>query len=163
MSVLARPLQEQTATREQQQPMTGSKKQGSVVTLQTVSVEFPKKSLVFGIMAAFCLCFLILVRYGIMAELNLEIGQMNRDYAMLKETGRMLQVEIESNLQLDVIRTMAETELGMHAPSMNQVISVQVPKSAYSVVSDAAYLSRMDAGDRSVWSRLAERMGAVVP
>ena len=111
---------------------------------------------------AFGLCFLILTRYGAMAEINLELGRLNREYAALKETGRMLQVEIESGLQFDVIRAAAESELGMHAPAMNQVVSVQVPKSAYSVVSDDAYLSRVNDGGQSFWAGLAERMGAVV-
>jgi hypothetical protein len=50
----------------------------------------------------------------------------------------------------------------MHAPAMNQVVSVQVPKSAYSVVSDDTYLSRLNEGGNSFWADLAERMGAVV-
>ena len=163
MSALARPLHEQPIEQGRQRPNPVSRQPGTVVTLQTVSVEFPKKSLVFGILAAFCLCFLILVRYGAMSELNLEIGRMNREYAALKETGRMLQVEIESGLQLDAIRSAAETQLGMHTPSMNQVITVQVPKSAYSVVADTEYILAARSGERSVWSRLAERMEAVLP
>ena len=163
MSALARPLREHPLEQERQRPIPVSGQQGTVVTLQTVSVEFPKKSLVFGILMAFSLCFLILVRYGAMSELNLEIGRMNREYAALKETGRMLQVEIESGLQLDAIRAAAEAQLGMHTPSMNQVVAVQVPKSAYSVVSDTEYILAARSGERSVWSRLAERMEAVLP
>ncbi len=162
MSVLARPLHEQEMLEQPQQPAIGSKRQGAVITLQTVAVAFPRKSLIFGILMAFGLCFLILTRYGAMAELNLELGKLNREYAALKEAGRMLQVEIESGLQLDAIRAAAESELDMHAPAMNQVVSVQVPKSAYSVVSDDTYLSRLNEGGNSFWADIAERMGAVV-
>jgi cell division protein FtsB len=163
VSALPRTTAPQPSQPNWQKPVSGSKQSGTVVTLQTVSVAFPKKSLVFGILAAFGLCFLILARYGAMAELNLQIGRMNREYASLKETGRMLQVEIESGLALDAIRSAAREELGMHAPLMNQVISVSVPKSAYSVVADAGYVQQANIGKQSVWNKVAERMETWLP
>lgn len=163
VSALPRTIQTQPTHHDWRKPAAGSKQPGSVVTLQTVSIVFPIKSLIFGILAAFGLCFLILVRYGALAELNLEIGRMNREYASLKEAGRMMRVEIESGLALDAIRQAAETDLGMHAPLMNQVISVSVPKSAYSVVADAGYIHKASSGEQSVWNRMAERMESLLP
>ena len=59
---------------------------GTVVALQTVTIGFPKKSLVFGILMAFALCFTILYRYGMVSEMNLKLGKMNREYTQLRET-----------------------------------------------------------------------------
>ena len=143
------------------QPSPEPRVTGSVVTLQTVSVAFPRGSLIFGILAAFGLCFLILFRYGVIAEMNLDLGRKTADLAALKETGRMLEVEIESGLQLDMIRQIAEENLGMHEPATNQVVPVSVPKSAYSVVSDLSYIRSAEQGGGTLWTRLAQIMGAM--
>lgn len=143
------------------QPVPEYRAAGSVVTLQTVSVAFPRASLIFGILTAFGLCFLILFRYGAIAEMNLDLGRKTAELASLKETGRMLEVEIESGLQLDMIRQIAEESLGMHEPATNQVVPVNVPKSAYSVVSDPAYIKAAQSSGGNLWTRLAQAMGAI--
>ena len=136
---------------------------GSVVALQTVSIGFPKKSLILGIVTAFALCFLILFRYGMLAEMNLELGQMNRVATSLRESGRILKVEIESNLQLDEIRNVAVERFDMHEPAANQVVNVRVPKSQYSVVSDPMYIQSVSDPRRGLLTRAMDAINAVLP
>ncbi len=139
------------------------REKGTVVALQTVTVGFPKKSLVFGIMMAFFLCFTILYRYGMVSEMNLQLGRMNRDYSVLRESGRILKVEIESGLNLDVIRAAAEDRFGMHEPSTNQVVPVRVPKSQYSIVTDPGYIHSVSDPKRSLLTRAVDALGAIMP
>ena len=150
--------QEETTARQ-----TQVRGRGTVVALQTVTVGFPKKSLVFGILMAFALCFTILYRYCMVSEMNLQLGRMNREYSLLRENGRMLKVEIESSLQLDAIRMAAEARFAMHEPSMNQVVPVLVPKSQYSIVTDPAYIHSVSDPGRSLVNRILDAMGAVMP
>ncbi len=161
MSVLAENRMQQWEEQPVIRPETEPRLTGSVVSLQTVSVAFPRGSLLFGILAAFGLCFLILFRYGVIAEMNYDLGRKTAELTSLKEAGRMLEVEIESGLQLDMIRQIAEENLGMHEPATNQVVPVNVPKSAYSVVSDLSYVRTAEQGGGTLWTRLAQIMGAM--
>jgi hypothetical protein len=161
MAAFAQQYQNQPETSPGSQKRPGGK--GVVVALQTVTIGFPKKSLVFGILAAFAMCFLILYRYGLLSEMNLKLGQMNRTCINLRETGRVLKVEIESDLQLDEIRNAAVTRFGMHEPSTNQVVSVRVPKSQYSVVSDPGYIQSVSDPKRGIITRALDALDAVLP
>ncbi len=142
---------------------TQKKRQGTVVALQTKTFVFPKGALVAGVLVAFSMCFLMLYRFGMIAEMNMSLGKMNREYASLKESGRMMKVEIESSLQLDGIREQAEKQFGMHEPTTNQIIPVRVPKSTYSVISDPLYIQTLKNPGRNVMSRILDVFGAVVP
>jgi len=135
----------------------------SVVALQTIRVQFPKKSLVFGIIVSFCLCFLILYRYGVLSEMNLQLGKMNRECALLKDTGRMLKVDIESSIQLDRVRDLAKSEYAMHEPISNQIIPVFIPKSQYSVVKDPKYISELADTKRTFFTWALDSIGVALP
>jgi hypothetical protein len=161
MSASARQYRNQPETTENSQKRPAGK--GVVVALQTVTIGFPKKSLVFGILAAFAMCFLIVYRFGLLSEMNLKLGQMNRTCTSLRETGRVLKVEIESDLQLEDIRNAAVTRFGMHEPATNQVVAVRVPKSQYSIVSDPAYIQSVSDPNRGFITRVLDALDAVIP
>ena len=161
MAASARQYQAETVEVTQSRKSQDAK--GTVVALQTVTIGFPKKSLVFGIMVAFAMCFLILYRYGLLSEMNLKLGQMSRTCANLRESGRVLKVEIESTLQLEGIRNEAVTRFGMHEPATNQVVSVRVPKSQYSIVSDPAYIQSVSDPNRDLITRALDALDAVLP
>ena len=161
MAASARQYQAETV--EVPQPRKSQDGKGTVVALQTITIGFPKKSLVFGILAAFAMCFLILYRYGLLSEMNLKLGQMNRACANLRESGRVLKVEIETSLQLEDIRNEAVARFSMHEPATNQVVPVRVPKSQYSVVSDPRYIQSVSDPNRGLITRALDVLDAVLP
>ncbi len=169
MSVAARSLQPER-TQYSNKPKYNDKplsqtaiKESSVVALQTVRIQFPKKSMVFGVIVSFCLCFLILYRYGVLAEMNLQLGKMNRECAVLKDSGRMLKVDIESSIQLDRVRELAKNEYAMHEPISNQIIPVSIPKSQYSVIKDPTYINELSDAKRTFFTWALDSIGAALP
>ncbi len=159
MSQTARVMQPEYLPREQK----NQQKSGSIVVLQTVTVRFPKASLVFGVLFAFCLCFFVLYRYSTLSEMNFRLNQLNSECADIKESSRMLKVDIESSLKLDNIREIAENRYGMHDPITNQIVPVHVPKSQYSVVVDSAYIAEKAETGKGLFAWALDTIGAVLP
>jgi len=72
--------------------------------------------------------------------MNTQMGALKAEYDELRDENRKLNVEIETGIDLDRVKEIAEVQLNMHAPDQNQLVLVNVPKSDYSVVMDYDYI-----------------------
>ena len=122
------PLEQQRIERKQTTPPVPKKS------------NIPKAKLVFALLFVASVCFVILYRFCVITELNSRMGALNEQYNRLRDENRMLNVEIETSIDLNRIKEIAETKLNMHTPERYQMVLVSVPKSNYSVVLDYDYI-----------------------
>lgn len=101
----------------------------------------PKARMILGILFVVSMAFIIIYRYSVIAELNYTMGVLTEQYNELKDENRKLEVAIETSINLDRVKEIAETKLGMHQPEHYQIVLVNVPKNNYSVVVDQAYIN----------------------
>ena len=94
-----------------------------------------KLKIVFCVAVVFVLCFGVIFRYAQITELNYNINKSNKSYNELKNENSRLRVDIEKSTDLQKIREMAETKLGMQKPDRFQVVYVNVPKSDFTKAS----------------------------
>lgn len=102
--------------------------------------HIPKTRLVFSIVFIVSVCFVILYRFCVITDLNTKMGNLNARYNELRNENRMLNVDIETSIDLDRVKEIAETKLSMHTPDQYQLVLVNVPKSNYSIVLDYDYI-----------------------
>ncbi|MGI6049328.1 MAG: cell division protein FtsL [Acetivibrionales bacterium] len=99
-----------------------------------------KSKLLFCLMFIVSVCFVVLYRFCCISEMNTQMGALKAEYDELRDENRKLNVEIETGIDLDRVKEIAEVQLNMHAPDQNQLVLVNVPKSDYSVVMDYDYI-----------------------
>lgn len=123
---------------------TAPAEQPRVISLRSTEIVLPKARIVLMTMVAFALAFLIVHRFSVISDMNYQLGKLTTRYDTLRESNRMLKVDIESAISLDVVREAAATRFGMHEPGQSQLISVNVPKTGYSVVADSGYIGETE-------------------
>ena len=96
----------------------------------------------FCVVALALMGFVVLYRFSVLADLNSAMNRMNEEYNALRNENRLLKVEIETSIDLDKVKQVAETEMGMHKPDRFQIIPVSVPKNDYNVVLDQQYIDQ---------------------
>jgi cell division protein FtsL len=102
--------------------------------------KIPKAKLVFAMLFVVSVCFIILYRFCVISELNSRMDSLYKEYNELRDENRMLNVAIETSIDLNRVREIAENKLNMHTPERSQLVLVSVPKSNYSVVLDREYI-----------------------
>jgi hypothetical protein len=90
------------------------------------------------------------------------MGALNEQYNRLRDENRMLNVEIETSIDLNRIKEIAETKLNMHTPERYQMVLVSVPKSNYSVVLDHEYIDN-SVQNSSLMEKIINTAKAVLP
>lgn len=102
--------------------------------------DIPKAKLVFAVLFVVGVCFVILYRFCAITDMNSRMGKLNDKYNQLRDENRILNVAIETSIDLNRVKEIAETKLNMHTPERYQMVLVSVPKSNYSVVLDHEYI-----------------------
>ncbi|HOJ10800.1 MAG TPA: cell division protein FtsL [Clostridiales bacterium] len=96
-----------------------------------------KLKMVASILLAFLIGFAVMYRYALIADMNYKISNMERQYEKLKNENSRLKVAIENETNLSRISEIAQNELGMQKPDKYQIVHIRVPKTSYTVISDA--------------------------
>ncbi|HOK42511.1 MAG TPA: cell division protein FtsL [Thermoclostridium caenicola] len=125
--------------------------------------HIPKGRLCFCIVALVAMCFVVLYRFSLLADLNAAMNRMNEEYNTLRNENRLLKVEIETSIDLDRVKQIAETELGMHKPDRFQIVPVSVPKNDYNVVLDQQYIEEASGGRKSLLEGILDAVRAAFP
>lgn len=133
-----------------------------VISIRRAEWVFPKARIVMVIMAMFALCFLIVYRYSILSDMNFKLGRLTSEYDGLRETNRLLKVDIESTINLAAVREIAVSRFGMHEPGQSQIVSVNVPKTGYSVVEDSSYIEETESLNEDFLTRASSSLGQLV-
>ncbi|HHY63426.1 MAG TPA: hypothetical protein GX501_00110 [Clostridiaceae bacterium] len=153
-------LPERAVQPEEQQ--RAAKGQPKLVRSQVRTSSMPKARMVFALLFVTAVCFVILYRFSVIAELNAKMGKLTEQYNALKNENRMLRVEIETSIDLDYVRQVAETKLNMHKPDNYQIVLVSVPKSSYNVVLNHDYIDETTQ-QTSLADRIKQTVKSVLP
>lgn len=124
--------------------------------------SIPKAKIVSCLVFVVAIAWIILHRFSVIAELNYELGKLNKQYDNLREENRLLQVEIATSVDLDEISRLAEEKLNMHKPDRFQTVLVSVPKNNYSVVMNQEYIDKTTE-NASLLKRFIDSIKAVLP
>ena len=85
------------------------------------------------IFAAF---FIVTSRYSHLTKLNYEIADLKGRLEEQNSINSALEVELDKKTNIMMVRSAAETELGMHEPDNHQIIYIDVPRANKITVSD---------------------------
>ncbi len=124
--------------------------------------SIPKAKMITCIVCMVAICFVMLYRFSAIAKLNYTMGVLNDKVSQLRDENRMLEVDIGTSINLERVKEIAETKLGMHKPESYQVVVVSVPKNNYSVVMDQAYIDQTTQ-NTSLMDNLVNAVKAVLP
>lgn len=84
-----------------------------------------------------CLCtiftmfMVIMLRYGAITETNYNIASKKIQVEKIVNENVLMKIDIEKRMDLNRIRQIASTKLGMHEPEKYQIVYVDVPKNDY--------------------------------
>lgn len=81
-----------------------------------------------NVLIFFSLAFLVVYRYALISQLNLQVMEKEKQLSALKAQNARLVVEIEKKQDLEHIRNIASEKLGMKKPDKMQVVYYSVPK-----------------------------------
>jgi len=124
----------------------------------------PKAKLIFCVIALALMSFVVLYRFSILADLNTAMNKMNEEYNTLRDENRLLKDEIETSIDLDNVKQVAENEMGLHKPDKFQVVPVSVPKNDYNVVLDQKYIDQAtDRNDKPLLEGILDSIQAAFP
>ncbi|AGC69148.1 cell division protein FtsL [Thermoclostridium stercorarium subsp. stercorarium DSM 8532] len=104
------------------------------VAAKPVTAEYPVVQIIVCIVITFAVFFTIIYRYSTITEMNYKLSALNKEYESLKDSNRKLEVSINSKINQENIRKIAEERLNMKMPDSYQKIPVKVPKVNYSTV-----------------------------
>jgi hypothetical protein len=90
-----------------------------------------KAKLFLSTLLAFVCGMLIMYRYAVITELNYKIQDARSRFERLENNNLVTRVYIQSQLDLSIVRDMAESRLSMHEPRSEQIIMVHVPRRDY--------------------------------
>jgi cell division protein FtsL len=151
---------------ESTERQVGEQRIGKKVSKQTRSYQqtssMPKARMVFALLFITAVCFVILYRFSVITELNSTMGELTAQYNLLRDENRKLKVDIETSIDLDYVRQIAETKLNMHKPDQYQLVLVSVPKSNYSVVLNYDYIDETTQ-KTSLVDKIMKTVRAVLP
>ncbi|WP_010252195.1 FtsB/FtsL family cell division protein [Acetivibrio cellulolyticus] len=95
-----------------------------------------KVKVVFALLVIFSLSGLVMYRYALITDLNYKISKKMNEYTEIKNDNTRLTVKLESELDLQKVRQIAEENLGMQKPDKYQYTYVKVPKSDFTTASN---------------------------
>ena len=93
-----------------------------------------KLRMVMAILAVFAAGLAVMCRYAIITKISYQINQRQKVYESIRNENSMLRVEIETKTDLNEIKEVAETRLGMQMPDKSQVVYIRVPRNDYTVL-----------------------------
>ncbi len=116
-----------------------------------------KFKFVCTILLAFSMLFVIMYRYAAITELNYNVYKLNKQYTDIKNENSSIRVSIEKQLDLDNIRQIAESRLGMQKPDKFQVAYVKVEKHDYTRVADQ-YKGRAGMSGENMFANIMDKV-----
>lgn len=123
----------------------------------------PKAKLYFCMIMIIIMAFAVLHRFSVLADMNTAMGRMTDELNDLINANRLIKVDIETSINLDAVKRIAQDEYGMHVPDRSQIVPVKVPKNNYSVVLDRQYIEKAGAPEKTLLESVAEAISAAFP
>lgn len=99
------------------------------------SYAMVKFKAVFCLFAVFAMGTLVMYRYATITKLNYSLSKQTKVYNDIVKENSILGVEIEQATDLQKVRSIAESTLGMQKPDKRQINYVSIAKGNYTKVS----------------------------
>jgi len=93
-----------------------------------------KFRLVLSILLAFFAGLTVMYRFAVITQLSHDLNKKEQLYDTLRNENAILRVKVETNTDLEQIKEIAETKLGMQKPDKNQIVYIKVPRNDYTIV-----------------------------
>jgi len=93
-----------------------------------------KLRMVMAILAVFAAGLAVMCRYAIITRISYQINQKQKAYETIRNENSLLRVQIETKTDLNEIKEIAETRLGMQMPDKSQIVYIKVPRNDYTVL-----------------------------
>jgi cell division protein FtsL len=93
-----------------------------------------KFRLVLSMLAVFIAGFIVVYRFALITEMSYNINKSETMYNQLRNENALIRMQVEKNTDLNRIKELAETRLGMQKPDKSQIVYIRVPKNDYTVL-----------------------------
>ncbi|HPZ06160.1 MAG TPA: cell division protein FtsL, partial [Clostridiales bacterium] len=93
-----------------------------------------KLRMVVAILAVFAAGLAVMCRYAIITKVSYQINQREKVYEEIRNENSLLRVQIETKTDLNEIKEIAESRLGMQMPDKSQIVYIRVPRNDYTVL-----------------------------
>lgn len=95
-----------------------------------------KLKVIASVVLIFAIGFSVMYRYAQVVEINNKLGAMEIEYENLREANSKIKIRLEQETDLNVIKTLAEDNLGMRVPAESQTVYIKVAGKDMTMVSD---------------------------
>lgn len=128
-----------------------TKKRNAVTTKQKA-----KTSSIGVILFVFSMALILVYRYNVINEKNLETQKLAADLTKIESALVTSQIEVEQNTDLNQIEAYAKQKLGMQKPDKNQTIYIDTSKdnNLVEVQSDTTFLQNITASISNFFSKI---------
>lgn len=96
-----------------------------------------KLKVIASVLLIFAIGFSVMYRYAQVVDINNKLGSMELEYENLREANAKIRIRLEQETDLNVIKTLAEENLGMRVPAESQTVYIKVAGKDMTMVSDA--------------------------
>lgn len=95
-----------------------------------------KLKVIASVLLIFSIGFTVMYRYAQVIDINNKLGSMEIEYENLREANAKIKIRLEQETDLNVIKTLAEENLGMRVPAESQTVYIKVAGKDMTMVSD---------------------------
>lgn len=115
---------------------TTDKKRKERVQSRKKERTFVCRFLIVSLVAVFCVASALIYTNVMMIRAATKTQKLEDELALLTETNKKTEMEINGKLDMKVIEERAVSELGMQRPDNSQIVYVNVKRDTYTEVSD---------------------------
>ncbi|MDD4188878.1 MAG: cell division protein FtsL [Eubacteriales bacterium] len=96
-----------------------------------------KLKVIASVVLVFAIGFSVMYRYAQIVDINNKMSAMEIEYENVREANAKIKIRLEEETDLNVIKTLAEENLGMRVPAESQTVYIKVAGKDMTMVSDA--------------------------
>ena len=97
-----------------------------------------RRKYILMILFSFVLAVALIYRYSVVIETNDRVVREKRELAALENENNLLRKQIGMETDLEKVRLLAESKLGMQKPDKDQIVYIKVPKKDHALVAVTA-------------------------
>lgn len=122
-----------TARKRDYQYIEEVKEEKTYTKVKKVTSVKRRASAIFTVLSIFAMTMIIVYRYGVINEKNLNAQQLKKELVSTEAAISTAKINVEQNTDLNKIETYAKQQLGMQKPDKNQTIYIDTSNANTSV------------------------------
>jgi cell division protein FtsL len=95
-----------------------------------------KACFILALTVVLAAALIVMFRFAMITQIGYNISSSEKAYDDMKNKNALLRLQIGKETDLDKIRQVAETRLGMQNPDKSQMVYISVPRNDHTVVMD---------------------------